>query len=226
MTSSVRAGLIGAGIGGAAMFLFDPDRGARRRALVRDKSVRIARKTRDAADATRRDLGNRLEGVRSRVRARFHEDMVSDSKLYGRVRAALGRASSHPRAIGVSVSDGTVRLTGDALASEVGAIESAVSGVRGVHCVECELHGHEHPEGIPSLQGASTPPDARRAWLGSGWSPTARLACSLAAGGAGLALASLARRRRGGADGIDEGAIDVLTVEMIPVDVVCDGDAP
>ena len=77
MTSAVRAGLIGAGIGGASMFLLDPDRGARRRALVRDKAVRATRKTRDAAGATRRDLSNRLSGLQSRIRARVSDETVA-----------------------------------------------------------------------------------------------------------------------------------------------------
>jgi len=226
MTSSVRAGLIGAGIGATAMCLLDPDRGARRRALVRDKSVWMARKTRDAADATRRDLGHRLQGVRARVRAKFEEDVVEDRKLRARVRAALGRASSHPRAIDVSVQNGTVRLTGDALASDVAAIVTAVDAVRGVRGVQNELRAHERTDGVPSLQGEPAPPDSRRrTWLRGGWSPTARLACGIAAGGAGLALASLARRRAARVpedDGVDHAAVEVFAIDVVPTDVLCD----
>jgi len=47
MTSAIRTGLIGGGIGGAAMFLADPDRGARRRARLRETGGMIARKARD-----------------------------------------------------------------------------------------------------------------------------------------------------------------------------------
>ena len=32
--------LVGAAVGTAAMYLFDPDQGRRRRALIRDKAVR------------------------------------------------------------------------------------------------------------------------------------------------------------------------------------------
>jgi len=70
MTSSVRAGLIGAVVGGTAMFMLDPDRGARRRAVVRDKSAAVARKTRQAAGATGREVGNRLGGMRATLRER------------------------------------------------------------------------------------------------------------------------------------------------------------
>src|SRR6266542_3470540 len=51
MTSTIRAGLIGAGIGGASVFLLDRDRGASRRALVRATAIRAAQKSRDAAGA-------------------------------------------------------------------------------------------------------------------------------------------------------------------------------
>src|SRR5687768_4718196 len=59
MDDTMRAWICGVGVGASAMFLLDPDRGARRRALLRDKAVRAKRKTRDAADATARDIANR-----------------------------------------------------------------------------------------------------------------------------------------------------------------------
>lgn len=34
--------LIGAAVGGAAMYFFDPDRGRRRRALLRDQALKAA----------------------------------------------------------------------------------------------------------------------------------------------------------------------------------------
>ena len=52
MTSTTRSTLIGAGIGSAVMFLADPNHGARRRALIRDKFTWMTRKTRDAAGST------------------------------------------------------------------------------------------------------------------------------------------------------------------------------
>jgi hypothetical protein len=178
MNSSVRAGLIGAGIGGATMFLLDPDRGARRRALVRDKAVWASRKTRDAAEATRRDLNNRLSGLQARVRNQFADDTADDPVLHARVRAALGRVTSHPRAICVNVTDGVVTLTGDALEPEASAIESAAAGVRGVEAVRCDIRTHVSGEGIPALQGGSERPGQWTAWARRGWSPTASATCA------------------------------------------------
>src|SRR3954451_2267998 len=138
MTSTFRAGLIGAGIGGASMFLLDPDRGPRRRALLRDQMVRSARKTRDAADATRRDLGNRLSGLTARAAARFSDETLDDTTLCARVRAALGHATHHPRAICVQATDGLVTLTGDALETDVPSVVAAVEKVHGVKAVQNE----------------------------------------------------------------------------------------
>lgn len=179
MTSAVRAGLIGAGVGAASMFLLDPDRGARRRALVRDKAVWAGRKTRDAAGATRRDLGNRLTGLQARVRNQFADDTADDRTLHARVRAALGHVTSHPRAICVNVMNGVITLTGDVLQAEAAAVESAVAGVRGVDAVRCELSTHASGEGIPSLQGGSTGSAGWSSWVSPGsWSPTACAACA------------------------------------------------
>ena len=56
-------------VGVGAMFLLDPDRGRRRRALVRDKMKRAANKTSDALDATARDLRHRTVGLAAEARS-------------------------------------------------------------------------------------------------------------------------------------------------------------
>ena len=130
MNSAARSSLIGASVGAGLMFLFDPSRGARRRALVRDKVVRAARTTRNAAGATTRDLGQRLTGVAARTRSRLADDAADDRIVCERVRSELGRVASHPHAIPVASNGGVVTLSGDVLASEAPAIVSAVGGIR------------------------------------------------------------------------------------------------
>jgi hypothetical protein len=49
----------GASLGAGLMFFLDPDRGKRRRALMRDQGVRWSRKTREFAGSTSRDVQNR-----------------------------------------------------------------------------------------------------------------------------------------------------------------------
>jgi hypothetical protein len=58
-----KALLAGAGLGALLMFIADPDRGGRRRALVRDKAVRGVNGTRRAVYATAKDLANRTRGI-------------------------------------------------------------------------------------------------------------------------------------------------------------------
>jgi hypothetical protein len=59
--------LSGMGLGAALMYVLDPERG-RRRALARDKAVRLANRTSDRVGATSRDLGNRARGVAAELR--------------------------------------------------------------------------------------------------------------------------------------------------------------
>jgi hypothetical protein len=55
--------LAGVGLGAGLMYVFDPQMGRRRRALARDKAVRLAHEARDAADVVRRDMTNRAHGL-------------------------------------------------------------------------------------------------------------------------------------------------------------------
>ena len=58
----------GLALGALTMFLMDPDRGRRRRALVRDKMYSAKVRTRKRIDATSRDLANRAKGLRAEAR--------------------------------------------------------------------------------------------------------------------------------------------------------------
>jgi hypothetical protein len=105
-----RTPLIAAGLGGGLMYVFDPDRGRRRRALARDRTAHLLRKTGDAIGATARDMTNRTRGIlaeaRSAVRA---EGDVPDQVVEERVRTELGHYCSHPASIDVSARPRTGR---------------------------------------------------------------------------------------------------------------------
>jgi uncharacterized membrane protein len=184
-------GAFGAGM--ALMYFLDPGRGARRRALVRDKVVRLLRKTEDAAETTGRDLRNRVRGLAVEFRGRFGQEDVDDDVLVGRVRAEMGRAVSHPSSIVATASDGRVTLTGPVLADEAEHLLSHVRSVRGVQEVVDRLERHQYPDGVPGLQGGV----ARRSHasefelLQENWTPAARLL--VAAAGGALALAGSRR---------------------------------
>jgi plasmid replication initiation protein len=102
--------LSGVGLGAALMYAFDPDRGKRRRALVRDKLVSSTETAVDAASATARDLRNRAQGLYASVTSSTED--ASDEVLVARVRSKMGRVVSHPSAIEVTAAEGQVTLSG------------------------------------------------------------------------------------------------------------------
>jgi hypothetical protein len=150
--------LLGVGFGAALMFLLDPNQGGRRRALLRDKAVRLWTRGSRQVGGLSEDLGNRARGVLSETKSRLRrEETPPDAVLEARVRSEIGHVVSHPRAIDVRASNGRVTISGPVLASEVDALLGRVAGVRGVTDVENRLEVHEHPDGIPGLQGESSP---------------------------------------------------------------------
>lgn len=147
--------LVGAGL----MYLLDPDRGTRRRALIRDQVIHGGHELEDLGESVAsrgRDLRNRAQGVVSETRARFRSEEVDDSVLDARVRSALGRLVSNPGAIHVAVRDGGVTLSGPVLASERETLVDGVEAVNGVAAVIDRLDAHAEPGDVPGLQGTQS----------------------------------------------------------------------
>ena len=186
--------LVGAGIGAAVIFMMDPAVGGRRRALVRDKIAHAGRLTRDGLDATARDMRNRARGITARTRGRLWNGEVDDETLIERVRAKLGRVSSHPRAIDVLADDGVITLRGPILASELPNVMAATRSVRGVEDVVNHLHAHESAIGIPSLQGAGRHAAASLEIMQRNWAPATRALVGAGVVATGICLAAFARR--------------------------------
>src|SRR5687768_15916009 len=162
--------LAGAGI----MYLLDPDRGGRRRALVRDQAARATHKLGDGLDATARDLGNRAKGTAAGLRSRLRREAVDDTILHERVRSAIGRVVSHPSAIEVSVSEGRVTLQGSVLDHELDDLVRAAGLVGRTSEVVNGLEVHRERGGVPSLQGGR--PRGPRAELAQEhWGPGVRV---------------------------------------------------
>ena len=147
--------LSGFALGAAFMYAFDPTGGRRRRALVRDKVTRAAHIAGDGIDAASRDLSNRAAGTVAEARRRLRRDQPEDEILVERVRAALGRAVSHPKAIDVDARGGTVRLCGPILSHEVNSLLRAVESVPGVTNIDNQLDPHDQAGNIPALQGGN-----------------------------------------------------------------------
>jgi uncharacterized membrane protein len=167
--------LIGALLSGAGlMYLLDPDRGARRRALVRDQAVRATHKLSDGLDTTTRDLGNRARGTVAGLRSRWRQEEVDDEVLYERVRSAVGRVVAHPGAIEADVLGGRVTLRGPVLQRELDDLLTAVRRVRGISQVINELEIHPGADDVPSLQGGRRRA-ARPELVQENWAPATRV---------------------------------------------------
>jgi tRNA nucleotidyltransferase/poly(A) polymerase len=143
--------LAGVGIGAALMYILDPARGKRRRALARDKA-------RSAINTAERELKERGEDLRNRARGAAAElrnagdDHPSDEQLVARVRSELGHSVEHARAIEVTAEQGRVTLRGPVLSSELSEVLATARKVRGVEAVENQLEVHSRPGSVTALQ--------------------------------------------------------------------------
>jgi len=180
-------------LGVVAMYMLDPDKGKRRRALVGDKAYSVLSDTRQALRAATRDAAHRLEGIRARARRLVSDAPVPDDlQLIERVRARMGRLVSHPHAIQVGANNGRVTLSGPVLRHEVGRLLDAIRTVWGVSMVEDRLVVYDSAESISSLQGGPADRKPVSPAARSHWSPAQQGAAI--AGGAFLSLYGLRDR--------------------------------
>jgi hypothetical protein len=146
--------VVGAALGATAMFVLDPDKGRRRRALVRDRTRRSVKRIAHLLELSARDLSHRTHGFRAVARRLFARNGATDDLvLIERVRAKMGRVVSHPHAIQIGAREGRVMLSGPILPAEATPLLEAVRSVPGVSGVEDHLVVFDRPESIPSLQG-------------------------------------------------------------------------
>lgn len=192
MKTNLTTLLSGMGLGAALMYLTDPERGNRRRALVRDQFASLANQTEEAIGPTARDIRNRAQGLVAETINLFEKEDVPDVVLEQRVRAKLGRFTSHPSSIEVSANQGRVTLKGPILAHELKQTLSAVASVRGVKGVDNQLEAHKVRDDVPGLQGGKPRPGEKPDLLQEYWAPTTRLLVGITSG----ALAVYAAIRR------------------------------
>ncbi len=192
-------GLGGLAAGAALAYLGDPERGARRRAGVKQKAVHAVKELSCAAGVTARDLAHRSRGVWAEARgklqameAELHGEREDDAVVEERVRARLGRLCSHPGAIEVKCQDGRVELKGPILAAEVDQVRKGIVKVRGVCELDDHLQPHERADHISMLQGGLRARGELPGLLQERWSPAARTIGGAA--GVGLLGWALARR--------------------------------
>ena len=208
--------MTGLGLGVGLSYFLDPGRGARRRAHVRDTMAHTAAVTRRALGTTSRDALHRTYGTLAAARRAVHRyGQVDDDVLVERVRAKLGRYASHPHAVRVSASDGTVTLTGPILEREFDALVRAVQRTPGVWDVIDRLEIHEQGGHVPALQGGRVPAGDRLDLLQEHWAPTTRAIVGIA--GAAMLLSGMWRRdTRGVLSGVIGATLIVRAAVNVP----------
>jgi uncharacterized membrane protein len=167
--------LFGLGLGAGLMYFLDPQQGNRRKAMVRDRFVRLQNQGDDALQVATRDLRNRVTGILADAMTMVSDENIPDPVLEERVRSRMGFLARHPGAVDVSVDQGQVMLSGDMLSNEVDDFVRGLSRVRGIRGVQNNLRVHQEAGNIPQLQGEGwLPGDSQMQW-----SPSTRLLAGL-----------------------------------------------
>ena len=165
--------------GAGAMYLFDPHRGRKRRAKLRDKAYRFARQSEHIVEKAGRDFRNRAVGAIHETRSMLRHEDVADIKLIGRVRAKLGRVTSHPHAIVVSAEQGRVTLEGVIWKEELARTLDGVRRIEGVKEIDNRLAAHDGSTPHPALEGGRQRRGERPAIFKSNWAPALRMGACL-----------------------------------------------
>lgn len=175
----------GMALGAVAMYLADPDKGRRRRALARDQMQSMMHRTSGAIDVASRDLGNRMQGLRAQAsRLLMRRDNPADDQLLeARVRSKIGRVISHPHAIKVKFYQGHAKLSGPIFSYEKEQLLEAVRSTPGVIDIEDNIEVHERADHVSSLQGEGRQRAARSILMQENWPPAL---CAIAAIGGGM----------------------------------------
>ncbi len=181
----------GVAIGAGMMYFFDPERGVRRRALVRDKAIHTTTRLGKTINSASRDLSNRATGLVAELQSLFSTETPTDTRVVERVRARLGHMISHPGRVQVTAHYGVVTLSGSVQSSEWETLLRCVAGTRGVVGVRNELMASSVPGADPEHMGEVVVMAKRSAPLH--WSPATRLVV----GAAGGALALYGKKQGG-----------------------------
>lgn len=149
--------LTGFAIGAGAMYVFDPEAGAGRRAAVGQKVVGGSRTAGRWMGSKTIDTANRAWGAVAELGSRWRDrgHVIPNDQLEARVRAQLGHVVSHPGALAVSSQNGDITISGDVLEGESSRIEERLKKTRGVRTCNLDVREHAALNDIPSLQGGS-----------------------------------------------------------------------
>jgi osmotically-inducible protein OsmY len=138
--------LFGTAIGAAAAWFLDPNDGARRRNVVRDKAMKYARQGREEAARKATYAGKTVKGKATAVAPGAGrepaEERLNDPALKAKVESEIFRDPEVPKGqVSVSVEEGIVSLRGEVEdPAKIEALRDAAAKVDGVRRVESLLH--------------------------------------------------------------------------------------
>lgn len=144
--------------GALAMYMLDPDKGPRRRALVRDKAAAAGHDAQRLARGAAKHTGDQLRGAAAEMRSQMSDATPGDRQLQERIRSELGRVVGQPGQVEAKVSNGFVTLTGSIKSSEMDRLVATVSAIPGVEHVDNRLSTSGTSGGA---QGAQPPAGGR-----------------------------------------------------------------
>ena len=142
--------------GAAVMYFLDPQMGARRRALARDKMVKFFNRASERVGNATERAADRARGIAAETARRFNTEPISDEVMVARVRSEMGRYLKHPHAVHVTAHNGHITLTGDILAHEVQPLLNKLNNMQFVESIDNLLQTHADATNLPDLQGGET----------------------------------------------------------------------
>jgi osmotically-inducible protein OsmY len=143
--------LFGAAIGAAAAWFLDPNDGTRRRNVVRDKTVKYARKGKDEAASKATYAGSTIKGKATAVAPGTSREpaaeRLNDPALQAKIESEVFREADLPKdRVSVNVENGIAWLRGEVEDRQtISRIYQATARVDGVRGVENLLHTPGEP---------------------------------------------------------------------------------
>jgi osmotically-inducible protein OsmY len=138
--------LFGAAIGAAAAWFLDPNEGTRRRNVLRDKTMKYARRGKEEAARKASYAGETVKGKATAVAPGTGrepaEERLNDAALKAKVESEIFRDPDAPKGqVSVNVEDGVVYLRGELDdEAKIEGLREAAAKVDGVRGVESLLH--------------------------------------------------------------------------------------
>src|SRR5215211_9184315 len=143
--------LFGAAIGAATAWFLDPNDGTRRRNVLRDKTMKYARKGKSEVASKATYTGTAIKGKATAVAPGTGrepaEERLNDPALQAKIESEIFRGADAPKdKVSVNVEEGIAYLRGEVPDREtIESLVQAVAKVEGVRGVDNLLHTPSEP---------------------------------------------------------------------------------